>query len=82
GNRKLTEVARRVSPWWVTDAKGDVYLSVRSGLKRIEFERGKTAIRVGAPSKLESVLKTLISATEAGEMDALMARAMTVPKKN
>lgn len=81
GNRKLTETTKRVTPWWVTDQKGDVYLTVKSGLKRIEFEKGKTAIKVGALSKLEGVLQTLVEATRSGAMDALMARVMTVPKK-
>jgi hypothetical protein len=81
GNRKLTETTKRVTPWWVTDQKGEVYLSVKSGLKRLEFEKGKTAIKVGASSKLESVLQTLVEATRSGEMDALMARVMTVQKK-
>jgi hypothetical protein len=69
GERVLTEITKRVSPWWVTDQKGEVYLSVRSGLKRIEFEKGKTAIKVGGFSKLEGVLRDLIGATQAGELD-------------
>jgi hypothetical protein len=72
GNRKLTETAKRISPWWVTDQKGEVYLSVKSGLKRIEFEKGKTAIKVGALSKLEGFLQTLVEATRSGEMDNLI----------
>ena len=72
GNRKLTETTKRVTPWWVTDQKGEVYLSVKSGLKRLEFEKGKTAIKVGALSKLEGVLQTLVEATRSGEMDNLI----------
>ena len=60
-------------PWWVTDLKGDVYLSVKAGLKKIEFEKGKTAIKVGSPSKLEGILKTLIDATNSGELDQHIA---------
>lgn len=74
GERVLTENQKRISPWWMTDANGDVYLSVKAGTKRIEFEKGKTAIKVGAPSKLEGVLKTLIAATEAGEMDNFFSK--------
>ena len=69
GNRKQTETTKKVTPWWVVDLKGEVYLSVRAGLKKIEFEKGKTAIKVGAISKLDGVLKTLIEATNAGELD-------------
>lgn len=82
GNRKLTETTKRVTPWWVTDQKGDVYLTVKSGLKRIEFEKGKTAIKVGASSKLESVLQTLVEATKSGELDTLLtASSKPMPSK-
>jgi hypothetical protein len=46
-------------------------LTVRSGLQKIEFETGKPAIKVGKISSLENVLKTLIDATEKGELDKL-----------
>jgi len=77
GNRKLTETAKRISPWWVTDQKGDVYLTVKSGLKRLEFEKGKTAIKVGASSKLQSVLQSLVEATKSGELDTLLTVSST-----
>ena len=77
GNRKLTETTKRVTPWWVTDQKGDVYLTVKSGLKRLEFEKGKTAIKVGASSKLEGVLQTLVEATKSGELDTLLTASST-----
>lgn len=77
GNRKLTETTKRVTPWWLTDQKGDVYLTVKSGLKRLEFEKGKSAIKVGASSKLEGVLQTLVEATRSGEMDTLLTASST-----
>ncbi|MDC1213857.1 hypothetical protein N8000_05215 [Rhodospirillales bacterium] len=48
-------------------------MSVKAGLKKVEFEKGKTAIKVGAVSKLQGVLQTLIEATNAGELDQHMA---------
>jgi hypothetical protein len=46
---------------------------VKAGLKKVEFEKGKSAIKVGASAKLESVLQTLVEATNAGELDAHIA---------
>ena len=61
----------------MTDQKGDVYLTVKSGLKRLEFEKGKTAIKVGASSKLQSVLQSLVEATKSGELDTLLTVSST-----
>jgi hypothetical protein len=47
---------------------------VRSGLKPIEFEKGKTAIAVPSLDKLPSVIDTLIAAIRAGELDQQLAQ--------
>jgi hypothetical protein len=73
GNRKQTETTKRITPWWITDLKGEVYLTVKAGLKKVEFEKGKSAIKVGIVSKLEGVLQTLIEATNAGELDSYLS---------
>lgn len=67
-----TLVIRRLKPWWRVDENGFVVLTVRYGFKPIEFEKGKSAIAVGALDRLESVLTTLIAATRAGELDGLL----------
>ena len=71
GKRSRVDFQKKVSPWWVEDIHGDIYLTVRAGLQKIEFEKGKPAIKVGKKSALEGVLKTLIEATEKGELDKL-----------
>ena len=46
GTRTIIEVGRRVKPWWRTDPKGAVVLSVKYGFSTLEFEKGKTGIVV------------------------------------
>ena len=72
GEKALVEVQRPVRPWWREDEKGNIFLLPRYGVQSIEIEKGKPAIVVGAKSKLDAVLKTLIAATEAGELDAVL----------
>lgn len=72
GSKTLVDHYRRLKPWWIRDANGNVILTVRSGLKALEFEKGKTGIAVGSMERLESVLDTLIAATRAGELDRLL----------
>jgi hypothetical protein len=44
--RTIVEKQQRVAPWWRQHQNGTYALFVRSGLKPIEFEKGKTAIAV------------------------------------
>ena len=49
---------------------GNVVLTVRYGVRPIEFEKGKAAIAVGKRDKLVPTLETVFTAVEAGELDA------------
>jgi len=55
--------------WWRQHPNGSYALFVRSGLKAIEFEKGKPAIAVSSLDKLPSVIDTLITAIRNGELD-------------
>lgn len=84
--KELRETKKRVRPWWrVADASGNVVLSIRYGAKPIEFEKGKAAIMVGKRDQLVPTIETVISAVEAGELDAAigaMAKtAVQIPRK-
>ncbi len=63
---------RRIRPWWPKDEAGNLILTVRVGLKALEFDKGKAGIAVGSPERLESVLDTLMAATRAGELDRFL----------
>jgi hypothetical protein len=73
GSRISIEQTRPLKPWWRKDANGNVVLTVKSGLKTLEFEKGKTGIDVGTVERFETVFATLIAAVRAGELDALLA---------
>ena len=72
GSKSIFDHYRRLKPWWTIDPTGTVILTIRAGLRVLEFEKGKTGIAVGAPERLESVIDTLIAATKAGELDRLL----------
>tara|TARA_Y100000294_G_C8318702_1_gene241764 strand:- start:22 stop:435 length:414 start_codon:yes stop_codon:yes gene_type:complete len=72
GERVAVEKSRTIKPWWFTDLQGDMYLIVKVGHKKVEFEKGKSAIKVGSKDNLETVLNTVISATESGELDKML----------
>lgn len=82
GQRTLQESQKRVTPWWTIDDAGQTVLTVRHGLRVLEFEKGKAGIAVGSREKLGSVIDTLISAVKAGELDTILERAPApTPKK-
>jgi hypothetical protein len=76
GSNTLVEVQRRVKPWWRTDHNGNIALTVRAGLKTLEFEKGKVGIAVGSVDRLDTVFVTLTAAVRAGELDGLLQAAM------
>jgi len=84
GSRALVDHYRRLKPWWRADEAGSLILTIKVGLKTLEFEKGKTGIAVGAPERLESVLETVVAAIRAGELDRFLepstAEGRGIPK--
>lgn len=73
GEKILVNRPKRMKPWWMKDASGAITLVIRYGNKPFEIEKGKAAVEVGQMEKLPEVLKTLMEATRAGELDDLLA---------
>jgi len=75
GEKVMVEQQQRVPLWWRQHPNGSYALFVRSGLKPIDFEKGKPAIAVSSLDKLPSVIDTLITAVRSGELDQQLAEA-------
>ena len=75
GERVMVEKQQRVPLWWRQHPNGSYAFFIRSGLKAIEFEKGKPAIAVSSLDKLPSVIDTLITAIRNGELDQQFAEA-------
>jgi hypothetical protein len=69
GEKVLVERSLRMSKWWQADGNGGHVMTVKVGSKRIEFDKGKAAIAVGALEKLPAIIDALIKAVRAGELD-------------
>jgi hypothetical protein len=78
GERVMVEKQQRVPLWWRQHPNGSYALFVRSGLKPIEFEKGKAAIAVPSLDKLPSVIDTLITAVRNGELDEQLVQGSKV----
>ena len=75
GARVVKEVAVRIKPWFWTGEKGECLLAINYGSRQIELQKGKTAIDVGSSDNLVTVLETVITAVENGELDVQIEAA-------
>ncbi len=75
GNRKQAEADARVRQWWQEQENGTVQFAVRYGTKPLEMRAGLAAVEVAKLAELPVIIKTLIVAVQAGELDTQMAMA-------
>jgi hypothetical protein len=73
GEKHVQEKQVPVRPWWRGAPDGQVAFFVRSGLKKIEFEKGMTAILLPSINELPALIEGLIKAVGDGELDHLIA---------
>jgi hypothetical protein len=75
GNRVRVQKPVRVRAWW--EVVGNVVqFGLRYGAAPLELRQGKSAVEVAKLAELPATIKLLISAAEAGEMDAAIAAVM------
>ena len=60
GSKSIFDHYRRLKPWWTIDPTGTVILTIKAGLRVLEFEKEKTGIVVGNVDDLGEVLDILI----------------------
>ncbi len=83
GNRVRVQKPVRVRAWWEVTGNA-VQFGLRYGAVPLQLQPGKSAVEVAKLAELPAVIKLLITAAEAGEMDAAIAGVMAkrVPKEN
>ena len=75
GERVLVQKQRIIRPWFFEKDSG-YYLQVKYGTRILSVDGVHNAIFVEAMSDLSGVLSELITATEAGELDAAIAKTL------
>lgn len=75
GNRVRVQKPVRVRAWW--EAAGNVVqFGLRYGAVPLQLQPGKSAVEVAKLAELPAMIKLLITAAEAGEMDAAITGVM------
>lgn len=75
GNRVRVQKPVRVRAWWEVTGNA-VQFGLRYGAVPLQLQPGKSAVEVAKLAELPAVIKLLITAAEAGEMDAAIAGVM------
>ena len=81
GVKQLVERQKRIKRWWYVDPVGQCYLTINYGSKKLELEKGKSAIAVGSKDNLVATLDAVIAAVEAGELDAAISATQKTGQK-
>ena len=69
GQSRKVEVPKKIKPWWWTDEKGKLCITVRYGARTLEIVEGKNAIETDNIADVIASLQVIRSAVDSGELD-------------
>ena len=70
--KQLLQKVVPVRPWWREMPDGRIAFCVKTGLKKIEFKKGQSAILLESKDALPVLINGLIEAVRKGELDSLL----------
>lgn len=70
--KRLIERVVPVRPWWREMPDGRLAFFVKTGLKKVEFKKGQSAILVESKNALPALIDGLIDAAQKGEFDQFL----------
>ena len=70
GQSRKVEVPKKLKPWWWTDEKGKLCITVRYGARTLEIVEGKNAIETDNIADVITSLQVIRTAVDSGELDA------------
>ena len=69
GQNRKVEVPKKLKPWWWTDEKGKLCITVRYGARTLEIVEGKNAIETDSIADVITSLQVIRTAVDSGELD-------------
>ena len=70
GQSRKVEVPKKIKPWWWTDEKGKLCITVRYGARTLEIVEGKNAIETDNIADVITSLQVIRTAVDSGELDS------------
>ena len=69
GQNRKVEVPKKLKPWWWTDEKGKLCITVRYGARTLEIVEGRNAIETDSIADVITSLQVIRTAVDSGELD-------------
>ena len=69
GETCKVEVPKKLKPWWWTDDKGKLCITVRYGARTLEIVEGKNAIEADSIAEVITSLQVIRTSVDAGDLD-------------
>ncbi len=69
GQSRKVEVPKQLKPWWWTDQRGKLCITVRYGARTLEIVEGKNAIETDSIADVITSLQVIRTAVDTGELD-------------
>ena len=69
GQNRKVEVPKKLKPWWWTDEKGKLCITVRYGARTLEIVEGKNAVETDSIADVITSLQVIRTAVDSGELD-------------
>ncbi len=69
GQTRKVEVPKKLKPWWWTDEKDKLCITLRYGARTLEIVEGKNAIEADNIADVISSLQVIRTAVDTGELD-------------
>ena len=76
GQSRQVEVPKQLKPWWWTDERGKLCITVRYGARTLEIVEGKNAIETDSIAEVITTLQVIRSAVDSGELDKRIEAVM------
>ena len=80
GQSRKVEVPKKLKPWWWTDDKGKLCITVRYGARTLEIVEGKNAIETDSIADVITSLQVIRTAVDLGELDKRIDAVMGAVK--
>lgn len=76
------DAPRKVRKGWFTDPSGKMFFQIRYGSKPLEFAKGMNAVEVKNLDEVPSIIDSIITAINAGELDPQLNAARDARRAN
>ena len=80
GQSRQVEVPKQLKPWWWTDERGKLCITVRYGARTLEIVDGKNAIENDSIAEVITSLQVIRTAVDTGELDKRIDAVMAQVK--